>query len=206
MADILTVFGDLSYFGILLLLFLVNVAPVLMPPTWLILASFYVLDTTLDPLYLAMSGATGATTGRFLLLYASSFFRRFMSTERKSSLDKITNYLNSKRFGFLLTTFLFAATPLPSNMLFISYGLMKARTVQIYVGFWFGRLVSYYIMISVSKVVLTPFTKLFEDRIVGIIVADILGVAVLIFFASIDWNVLISEKKIQFVKPKFWRV
>lgn len=206
MADILTVFGDLSYFGILLLLFLVNVAPVLMPPTWLILASFYVLDTTLNPLYLAMSGATGATAGRFLLLYASSFFRRFMSTERKSSLDKITNYLNSKRFGFLLTTLLFAATPLPSNMLFISYGLMKARTVQIYVGFWFGRLVSYYIMISVSKVVLTPFTKLFEDRIVGIIVADILGVAVLIFFASIDWNVLISEKKIQFVKPKFWRV
>lgn len=206
MADILAVFGDLSYFGILLLMFLVNVAPFLMPPTWLILASFYVLDTSLNPIYLAMVGATGATAGRFLLLYASTFFRRFMSQERKTSLDKITNYLNSKRYGFLLTTFLFAATPLPSNMLFISYGLMKARTVQIYVGFWFGRLVSYYIMISVSKVVLTPFTKLFEDRITGILVADALGVAVLVFFASIDWNVLISEKKIQFVKPRFWRV
>jgi hypothetical protein len=35
-ADVFAVFAGLSYFGIFLLLFLVNVAPVLMPPTWLI--------------------------------------------------------------------------------------------------------------------------------------------------------------------------
>jgi membrane protein DedA with SNARE-associated domain len=206
MADVFTIFSQFSYFGIFLLLFLANLAPILMPPTWLILASFHVLDESLSPLNLAIVGATGATVGRFLLLYASTFFRRFMTQERRSSLDKIADYLRSKRLGFLLTTFLFAATPLPSNMLFISYGLMKARTIQIYVGFWLGRLLSYFVMISISKVVLTPFTKLFEDRLVGIIVADLLGIAMLVLFASINWNVLISEKKLRFVKPKFWRL
>ena len=40
------------------LLILVNAAPLLMPPTWIILASFYAIDTSYDPLVLALVGAT----------------------------------------------------------------------------------------------------------------------------------------------------
>ncbi|MBM3904900.1 MAG: hypothetical protein FJ357_07175 [Thaumarchaeota archaeon] len=206
MQDILTVFEQFSYVGIFLLLVIVNIAPVLMPPTWLILASFYVLDETYSPVVLALVGATGATAGRVLLLHGSSYFRRFMGEERRSSLDKINTYLKSKRLGFFAASFLFAATPLPSNFLFISYGLMKARTVQIYIGFWAGRTISYYVMISISKIVLTPFVQLFTERIWGILLADGIGVAMLVFFASINWSLLISERKLKFVKPKFWKL
>mgnify|MGYP003345393455 FL=1 len=204
--EIFTVFAQLSYAGIFLLLVLVNLAPILMPPTWLILASFYVLDDTQNPILLALIGASGATAGRFLLLYGSGLFRRFMSDERKSGLDKIGAYLQSKRFGFFTASFLFAATPLPSNFLFITYGLMRAKTAQIYVGFWLGRAMSYYVMISISKIVLTPFTKLFTERLWGIVMIDGITVGMLIFFACINWNLLISEKKLQFVKPKIWKL
>lgn len=206
MQDILAIFGQLSYLGIFLLLFLVNMAPILMPPTWLILASFYVLDDTLSPINLALVGATGATAGRSVLLYTSTFFRKFMSEERRSSLDKIQSYLHSKKLGFFAASFLFAATPLPSNILFISYGLMKAKTIQIYAGFWAGRAVSYFVMISISKIVLTPFVELFTERIWGIMLVDGIGVAMLVSFACINWNLFISERKLQFVKPKFWRL
>ena len=37
---------ELSYFGIFFLLILVNAAPLLMPPTWIILASFYAIDSS----------------------------------------------------------------------------------------------------------------------------------------------------------------
>lgn len=204
--EIFTVFAQLSYAGIFLLLVLVNLAPILMPPTWLILASFYVLDDTQNPILLALIGASGATAGRFLLLCGSGLFRRFMSDERKSGLDKIGAYLQSKRFGFFTASFLFAATPLPSNFLFITYGLMRAKTAQIYVGFWLGRAISYYVMISISKIVLTPFTKLFTERLWGIVMIDGITVGMLIFFACINWNLLISEKKLQFVKPKIWKL
>lgn len=206
MLDVISIFNQFSYFGIFLFLVLVNTAPILMPPTWLILASFHALDETLSPAFLAVTGATGATAGRFVLLCTSRFFRKFMSEERKSSFDGIASYLKSKRLGYFAASFLFAATPLPSNMLFISYGLMKAKSAQIYLGFWLGRTISYYVMISISKAIMTPFAKLFEDRLLGIVFVDVLGIVMLVFFACINWNMLITQRKVHFVKPKFWKL
>jgi len=206
MADIFETVLEYSYIGIFFLLIAVNAAPILMPPTWIILSSFFVLDASLDPILLAIVGATGATIGRFFLKRISGFFRRFVGKKQESNLDAIGNFLNKKKFGYTLTSFLFAATPLPSNMLFVAYGMMRAKSIGLYIGFWCGRLVSYYIMITISEAVLTPFLQLFEDRIIGIIVADIVGIGSVIFFTCIDWQVLLFERKLRFVRPRFWRI
>ncbi len=205
MADIFDTIMEYSYFGIFLLLIGINAAPILMPPTWIVLSSFFALDSSLDPLLLALVGATGATIGRLILKNLSSFFRRFVGKEQKSNLDAIGNFLNRKKFGYVLTSFLFAATPLPSNMLFVAYGMMKAKSIGLYFGFWLGRVLSYYIMITVSSVVLAPFLELFEDKIIGILVADIVGIGVVVIFTCINWKTLLLERKLQFVRPKLWK-
>lgn len=205
MTDILETISNYSYFGIFFLLLGINTAPLLMPPSWMVLASFLALDPSLDLIVLALVGATGATIGRFFLKLISHLFRRFVGKEQKSNLDIIGNFLNRRRFGYVLTSFLFAATPLPSNMLFVAYGLMRAKSIGIYIGFWFGRVLSYYIMLSISNVVLVPFLQLFKDRYTGIIIADGIGIGSLVLFASIDWGMLITQKKFKFVKPKIWR-
>ncbi len=205
MEDIFETFIEFSYIGIFLVLIAVNAAPILMPPSWIVLSSFYALDPQLDPIILAIVGATGATIGRFILKQISGLFRKFVDKEHKSNLDVIGNYLNRKRFGYPIASFLFAATPLPSNMLFVAYGLMKAKSIGLYIGFWFGRLISYYIMISISDVVLTPFLDLFENRVVGILIADGVGIGVVILFMSINWTLLLTERKFKLVKPKLWR-
>lgn len=205
MTDILETISDYSYFGIFFLLLGINTAPLLMPPSWMVLASFLALDPSLDLIVLTLVGATGATIGRFFLKRISHLFRRFVGKEQKSNLDIIGNFLNRRRFGYVLTSFLFAATPLPSNMLFVAYGLMRAKSIGIYIGFWFGRVLSYYIMLSISDVVLVPFLQLFEDRYTGIIIADGIGIVTVVLFASIDWGMLITQKKFKFVKPKIWR-
>ncbi len=205
MDDIFETFIEFSYIGIFLVLIAVNAAPILMPPSWIVLSSFYALDTQLDPIVLAIVGATGATIGRFILKQISGLFRKFIGKEQKSNIDVIGNYLNRKRFGYPLASFLFAATPLPSNMLFVAYGLMRAKSVGLYIGFWLGRLISYYIMISISDVVLTPFLDLFENRVVGILIADGVGIGVVILFMSINWTLLLTERKFKLVKPKLWR-
>ena len=205
MVDIFDTIVEYSYFGIFLLLIGINAAPILMPPTWIVLSSFFALDSSLDPLLLALVGATGATIGRLILKNLSGFFRRFVGKEQKSNLDAIGNFLNRKKFGYVLTSFLFAATPLPSNMLFVAYGMMRAKSIGLYFGFWLGRLLSYYIMITISSVVLTPFLELFEDKIIGILVADIVGIGVVVIFTCINWQALLLERKLQFVRPKLWK-
>lgn len=205
MVDIFDTIVEYSYFGIFLLLIGINAAPILMPPTWIVLSSFFALDSSLDPLLLALVGATGATIGRLILKNLSGFFRRFVGKEQKSNLDAIGNFLNRKKFGYVLTSFLFAATPLPSNMLFVAYGMMRAKSIGLYFGFWLGRVLSYYIMITISSVVLTPFLELFEDKIIGILVADVVGIGTVVIFTCINWQILLLERKLQFVRPKLWR-
>ena len=206
MADFFESILEFSYLGIFFLLILVNAAPLLMPPTWIILASFYAIDSSYDPLVLALVGATGATLGRFILKQVASIFWRFVQKEQKSNLDAVGNFLNKKKFGYIITSFLFAATPLPSNMLFVTYGLLKAKSIGLYVGFWVGRVASYYLMISISNIVLTPFVELFEERYIGILIADGLGISVIIFFTCINWTLLLTQRKFKLTKPKIWRL
>ncbi len=205
MLDIFEIFGEYSSFGIFLILIGINAAPILMPPSWIVLTSFYLLDPSLNVILLAVVGATGATIGRFFLKKLSGYFRRFVAEEQKSNLDMIGDYLNNKKYGYVIASFLFGATPLPSNMLFITYGLMRAKSIGIYIGFWFGRIVSYVIMIYFGNAVLTPFLEIFEDRLTGILLIDGVGIGAIILFASINWTVLITQRKIKFIKPKLWR-
>jgi uncharacterized membrane protein YdjX (TVP38/TMEM64 family) len=192
-----------SYLGILIILFGMNVSPILMPPSWLVLASVYVANPSFDPLYLSLLGATGSTAGRFLLTYMSSTGRRFIGEQRKTSLDAIGKYLKSKRYGYFLISFLFAIGPLPSNILFITYGIIKVRTVGMFVGFWLGRVIAYFVMISVSPAVFRPFIDLFTNELYGIILFDSLGILSVIIFASVDWQKLIMERKLVFIRPRF---
>lgn len=205
MADIFEIFAEWSYLGIFLVLVGVNTAPILMPPSWIILTSFYLLDPSLNIIFLSMVGASAATMGRFFLKKISSLFRRFVGPEQKSNLDIIGDYLNRKKYGYIIASFLFGATPLPSNMLFIAYGLMKAKSTGIYIGFWFGRFLSYIIMIYFGNAVLRPFIEIFEDRLTGILLVDGVGVGIIILFASINWSLLITQRKLKFVKPRLWR-
>ena len=205
MADIFEIFGELSYFGIFLVLIGVNASPILMPPSWIVLTSFYLLDPNLNIVLLSVVGATGATIGRYILKKISGLFRKFVGEEQKSNLDIIGDYLSRKKFGYLIASFLFGATPLPSNMLFITYGLMKVKSMGIYIGFWIGRVLSYIIMIYFGNAVLKPFLEIFEDRLLGILLVDVAGIVVIIFFASINWSLLITQRKLKFTKPKLWR-
>jgi membrane protein YqaA with SNARE-associated domain len=203
--DIFELFGEFSYFGIFLVLIGINASPILMPPSWIVLTSFYLLDPTLNILLLAVVGATGATIGRFFLKRISGLFRKFVGEEQKSNLDMIGDYLNKKKYGYLIASFLFGATPLPSNILFITYGLMRAKSVGIYVGFWIGRTISYIIMIYFGNAVLTPFLEIFDDRFTGILLIDGIGIGLIVLFACVNWTVLLTQRKIKFVKPKIWR-
>jgi membrane protein DedA with SNARE-associated domain len=206
MEEFFKIFSDLSYVGIFFLLIAMNASPILMPPTWIVLSSFYTINPSFDILTLSIVGATGALIGRIILMYISRFFRRFIGTERQSNLDLLADFLKKKKYGYFSASFIFAITPLPSNLLFMAYGIMRVKNIALFAGFWIGRAVAYYTMISISTVTLKPFLELFDDSLVGVLVTDIGSIISIVIFASINWSKLITEKKLEFVKPKFWRL
>jgi hypothetical protein len=123
--DIFEIFGGFSYLGPLLVLFLMNLSPILMPPNWLILSSFYALDDSMNLIMLVIVGATASTAGRFVLKQLISKFKK-PSNDNNSNLTVIGNYLNKKKYGYVISL-LSLQTPLPDNILFM-YGLIKAKS------------------------------------------------------------------------------
>ena len=132
----------------------------------------------------------------------STIGRKAINDHRKSSLEKLRKYLEKTRYGYLIGTLLFALLPLPSNMLFISYGLMNAKSIGIVVGFWIGRFIVYMIMINLSKYFVDYFKNILNSDIQSVLIIDIIGIIMTIFMLLIDWNILFSERKLVFIKPK----
>lgn len=131
----------------------------------------------------------------------STLGRRVINSQRKSSVDKLKNYLDQKKIGYFLGTMIFAILPLPSNMLFVSYGIMKVKTIQVIAGFWIGRFIVYLMMIYLSKSILKNLVPDL-NQISSMIWIDIAGILMTSILLLLDWNKLISEHKLAFIKPK----
>ena len=198
----ITLFSEYTYPFVFFFIFVLSIIPILTPPTWIVVVSAYSLDNQLNPFLLSMVGATAAVIGRLILLQLSTIGRKAINDHRKSSLEKLRKYLEKTRYGYLFGTFLFAITPLPSNMLFISYGLMNAKSIGIVVGFWIGRFVAYMIMIHLSIYFVDYFKKILNSDIQSLLIIDIIGIIMTLFMLLIDWNILFSERKLVFIKPK----
>lgn len=199
-----TLFSGYTYPFVFFIIFVISVIPILTPPTWIVIVSAYSLNDQLNPILLSMIGASAAIAGRLILLQLSTVGRKAINDHRKNSLDRFRKYLEKKRYGYLIGTLLFALLPLPSSMLFISYGLMKAKSIGIVVGFWLGRFLAYFIMINLSQYFFNSFKDILNADTLSLIFIDIIGILMTLFILLIDWNTLLSDHKLVFIRPKIF--
>ena len=199
-----TLFSGYTYPFVFFIIFVISVIPILTPPTWIVIVSAYSLNDQLNPILLSMIGASAAIAGRLILLQLSTLGRKAINDHRKNSLDRFRKYLEKKRYGYLIGTLLFALLPLPSNMLFISYGLMKAKSIGIVVGFWLGRFLAYFIMINLSQYFFNYFKDILNADTPSLIFIDIVGILMTLLMLLIDWNTLLSDHKLVFIRPKIF--
>ena len=138
-----------------ILVFILNVVPAFAPPTWVTL-SFVGFSMPHAPIAaLALIGATAATLGRVTLAKLSRMIvrRRFLDAPTRENIGAIKDGLEKRRvltFGMFLA---YAFSPLPSNYLFIAYGLTTLRLALVAVPFFIGRLASYSFWVTTASVV-----------------------------------------------------
>jgi hypothetical protein len=185
---------------IFLVVFVLNVIPIFAPPTWTVL-SFIAIRFSSNVILLALVGAVAATLGRLLLSKLSTVLirQKFLSQGTKENIDAVKMRLESNR-KLSFTVFLFYAfSPLPSNHLFIAYGLTALKLKLIAVPFLLGRVVSYAFwaytasnvaqMLSYESVTARSFFSYY------FVASQVFGLVVVYVFTKIDWRSLLSEKK-----------
>jgi membrane protein YqaA with SNARE-associated domain len=196
----------LGYLGVFALVFVLNVIPAFVPPSWAVLSLIYLLyPQYFSPLPLALIGCIASTLGRFILSYIGTASRAIMGETRKESLTDLRKTIESNKAGGFLLSLAVALSPLPSNMYFIMIGVMKYQVIEVFLGFTLGRFISYLLLVSLVKVAAHSFRQLFRNEFYAVTIIDLIALASVFILAIIDWHKLIEERRIVILWPTIRR-
>jgi hypothetical protein len=196
----------LSYiFLLFLLVYLLNVIPAFAPPTWMVFSFLGFRFPEHMGVEFAFAGALAATLGRFTLAKGSHWIVRghFLSERAKQNVDALKESLGQRKkltFGIFL---LYAFTPLPTNYLFIAYGLTTLHLRVITIPFFLGRWVSYSFWTFTASSFARKLT--FEDTealsYLGLyfIASQVILLSIVYVFTRIDWGYLVAQKRFKWI-------
>jgi len=98
----------------------------------------FALGHLLDPTLVAILGASGATLGTALYYVVGQGICRILPSKVKRYLDKGQIYIN--KYG-AVAIFVFAASPLPDELIWIPVGCMRYDPRKALVACWLGKFV-----------------------------------------------------------------
>lgn len=188
-------------------IYLLNLVPAFAPPTWMVFSVIGFHNLTSHVTWLALMGAAAATCGRITLAKLSRIVirQRLLSQESKDNIDAIRQGLQGREkltFGLFL---FYALSPLPSNFLFIAYGLTSMRLSLVAIPFLLGRSVSYALWGITSSAVGHAISSEYEDSLpyfgIYFVVSQIIFIGLVYLFAKIDWRALIAERRLRLLRP-----
>ncbi len=187
------------------LIFGLNLIPAFAPPTWIALGFVGFQFPQTNPLLLALIGAAAATMGRVALAKLSHWIlrERLLSEIHRKNIDVIKGRLE-KRTALTFGLFLFYAfSPLPSNFLFIAYGLTGLPITRVMLPFFIGRIISYtFFIVSGAAAGRRWHVGSLESALYTsgwFIATQVLIIGVLYAFTRLNWKVLFDQRKLEWL-------
>ena len=184
-----------------LVVFLLNVIPAFAPPTWMVFSYLGFRLPSHMGWPFAFVGATAAALGRSLLgrLSRTIIRQHWLSEAAKQSINSLKLELE-KRPNLTFGLFLFYAfTPLPSNFVFIAYGLTTLPLFRLVVPFFIGRFVSYYFWTmsaaAVSRKLELEDTDAMTYFSIYFVLTQLALLSLVYVFMRIDWQALLEQGK-----------
>jgi len=154
-----------AYLAVTAIIFGINLLPAFGPPTWAVLV-FTRLHWHLNPVALVVLGAVAAMAGRYLLARMARHFKGQLPARLQDNLEDARALIERKRIGAMALFGIFVISPLPSAQLFIAAGLLDLPLGLLTWAFFFGRLVSYSIYVSLATL---------ADRQFGAVIDHVFG-------------------------------
>jgi len=194
--------------GVFIVVFVLNLLPAFAPPTWTTMSFIGLTLSDNNFILLSFIAATAATCGRIVLARLSRIIlrRKLLTEEARRNVDTIR--LGIERQPVLtFGTFLgYALSPLPSNYLFIAYGLTSLPIASLSAPFFVGRLVSYAFWMKTASTMgdwLDVDVDWFKSA--PYFVAYYLTTQLLLFpaiyaFTRLDWHALFGDGRLRWLK------
>ena len=192
-----------SLSALFLAVFFLNVLPAFAPPTWLLMGFFGLRFPDANPWLAALMAASGAALGRSVLAFIAQRFTRsrWIPDSMRDNLNTVAEAIKRRRATSATTFLLFAFSPLPSNALFLSYGLTRAPLHLLAVPFFAGRFVSYFLSISGGAVL----TRTFDLELSGgatlayFVLSQVASLGLVYAFTKVDWKRSWSDRRLRWV-------
>jgi membrane protein YqaA with SNARE-associated domain len=189
-----------------IIVFVLNLLPAFAPPTWTTMSFIGLAIPNIDVLLLATVAALAATCGRIALAKLSrQIVRQRLLTERsRRNVDAIKTAIENQR-AMTIGTFLgYSLSPLPSNYLFIAYGLTSLPVAFLAIPFFVGRLVSYAFWTRTASTIGDWLDwDWFESApyfLAYFLLSQLLLVPVIYAFTKIDWQALFAERRLKWLE------
>lgn len=193
-----------TYLAVTITSIIVNVVPAFAPPTWLVLSLYKINHPQIDLLALAFFGVVGSVIGRYVMYRYSELFGKYIPKKEVENLRYFRKFIGETNPRVFIETLVFSMSPLPSNFLFIAFGLSEVNIQPVLVGFFLGRLLSYTFLIQASFKSFTYFSNYFGAGETRIII-DLLGVLFAVIVIFIRWKkVYISTEGVKKKLSKFF--
>lgn len=181
---------------------LINLMPAFAPPTWMAMSwvGFNVADGS--PFAFALVAASAATVGRLMLAtFARTLVRgRLMREADRENVDAAKAWLQKHKTMTVGAFFVYALSPLPSNYLFIAYGLSGLPLRVIGAAFFVGRAASYSVWAHLGRFAsahLDPEVQFEGAYLSAYFIAMQLALLGLVYMLmKLDWKTLIEQRKL----------
>ena len=201
-------FSDVTKITVVLFIaiFVLNLLPAFAPPTWTAMSFIGLTIPSIDFVLLAVVAAAAATFGRITLAKLSRVIvrRRLLSEQTRCNVDAIKHGIEGRPVVTFSSFLAFAFSPLPSNYLFIAYGLTSLPIAFLALPFFIGRLASYAFWLKTASTVGDRLDlDWFESApyfVAYFIVSQLLLVPVIYGFTRVDWHAVFTGRRFKWLR------
>ena len=181
--------------GIFLVSFLGNVIPYSTVPYLIFIVHYGATVTeTLGMIEIAILGGIGAALGKVIVLLIGSATRKILPETDKKSMKLFMKIAGKSVF---IAVLVFAATPLPDDVLYIPLGAMGYSPFKFFVAAAIGKAIITYMALLFGE---TIRYLVGESSTIASIVAIVATLILMFLIVKVDWEMIIEE-----IVSKGWR-
>jgi len=181
--------------GIFLVSFLGNVIPYSTIPYLIFIVHYGAAVTeTLGMIEIAILGGIGAALGKVIVLLIGSATRKILPETDKKSMKLFMKLAGKSVF---IAVLVFAATPLPDDVLYIPLGAMGYSPFKFFVAAAIGKAIITYMALLFGE---TIRYLVGESSTIASIVAIVATLILMFLIVKVNWEMIIEE-----IVSKGWR-